>query len=160
MADDTPLRELLGRLLAWGDAHVTFDAAVDGIPVKLRGKRPAGLPYSIWQLVEHLRIAQNDILEFCVNPHYKEMKWPDDYWPTSAAPRSPSAWAKSLRQFRRDRRSLQALAADTAIDLRATIPHGSGQTYLRELVLVADHGAYHVGQIVLIRRLLGSWSGA
>jgi uncharacterized damage-inducible protein DinB len=160
MADDKALRELVGRMLAWGDAHVTLDAAVEGIPVKLRGKRPARLPHSVWQLVEHLRIAQYDILDFCVNPHYKEMKWPDDYWPTSAAPRSSSAWAESLRQFRRDRRALQALAADTSIDLGATIPHGSGQTYLRELVLVADHGAYHVGQIVLVRRLLGIWPGA
>jgi uncharacterized damage-inducible protein DinB len=160
MADDTAVRELLARLLAWGDAHVTFDAAVEEIPVKLRGKRPARLPHSIWQLVEHLRIAQYDILDFCINPHYKEMKWPDDYWPASAAPRSPSAWTKSLRQFRRDRRALQALAADTSIDLEAKIPHGSGQTYMRELLLAADHGAYHVGQIVLIRRLLGVWSGA
>ena len=160
MAEDKALRELLARLLAWGDAHVTFDAAVDGIPVKLRGKRPAQVPHSIWQLVEHLRIAQHDILDFCVNPKYKEMTWPEDYWPTSAAPRSSSAWARSLRQFRRDRGALQALAADTSIDLGATIPHGSGQTYLRELVLVADHGAYHVGQIVLLRRLLGIWSGA
>jgi len=160
MADDKAVREQLARLLAWGDAHVTFDAAVEDIPVKLRGKRPARLPHSIWQLVEHLRIAQYDILDFCVNPRYKEMTWPDDYWPASAAPRSPSAWVKSLRQFRGDRRALQALAADTAIDLDARIPHGSGQTYLRELVLVADHGAYHVGQIVLVRRLLGIWSGA
>ena len=160
MAGDKAVREQLARLLAWGDAHVTFDAAVEDIPVKLRGKRPARLPHSIWQLVEHLRIAQYDILEFCVNPQYKEMTWPDDYWPTSAAPRSSSAWTKSLRQFRRDRRALQALAADASIDLEARIPHGSGQTYLRELVLVADHGAYHVGQIVLVRRLLGVWSGA
>jgi uncharacterized damage-inducible protein DinB len=160
MADDKALREQLAHLLAWGDAHVTFDAAVEAIPVKLRGKRPARLPHSIWQLVEHLRIAQYDILDFCINPHYNEMKWPDDYWPTSAAPRSASAWTTSLRQYRRDRRALQALAADPSIELGAAIPHGSGQTYLRELVLVADHGAYHVGQIVLVRRLLGIWSGS
>jgi hypothetical protein len=160
MADDAALRELLGRLLAWGDAHVTFDAVVDEIPVKLRGRRPAGLPHSIWQLVEHLRITQHDILDFCINPQYKEMQWPADYWPRTAAPPSSAAWTGSLRRFRRDRQALQALAADPAIDLGARIPHGSGQTYLRELVLVADHGAYHVGQIVLVRRLLGIWSAA
>jgi uncharacterized damage-inducible protein DinB len=160
MADDKALRELLARLLGWGDAHVTFDAAVDGIPVKLRGKRPAAVPHSIWQLVEHLRIAQDDILDFCINPKYRETKWPDDYWPRAAAPPSSSAWTASLRRYRRDRRALQALAADRTIDLEARIPHGSGQTYLRELVLVADHGAYHVGQIVLVRRLLGIWTGA
>jgi len=160
MAEDAAIRDQLGRLLAWGDAHVTFDAAVDGVPVKLRGRRPASLPYSIWQIVEHLRIAQHDILDFCINPRYQEMEWPGDYWPRAAAPPSSAAWSGSLRRFRRDRQALQALAADPTIDLGAPIPHGSGQTYLRELVLVADHGAYHVGQIVLVRRLLGIWSAA
>ena len=160
MAEDKALRQLLAGLLAWGDAHVTFDAAVDAIPVGLRGRRPRGLPHSLWELVEHLRIAQHDILDFCVNPKYKEMKWPDDYWPRAAAPRSAAAWSASLKQYRRDRRALQALAADTAIALEDRIPHGSGQTYLRELVLVADHNAYHVGQIVLVRQALGIWPPA
>jgi uncharacterized damage-inducible protein DinB len=151
------VRDLIARLLNWEDAHVPFDKAVADIPPDLRGKVPQNLPYSAWQLVEHLRLAQHDILDFCLNPNYGEMKWPDDYWPESAAPPSPAAWNDSLRRFKEDRTSLQQLAADERFDLEARIPHGSGQTYLRELVLVADHTAYHVGQLVLVRRLLGNW---
>jgi hypothetical protein len=157
VADESTLRPFLTKLLAWEDAHVGFDAAVADVPVELRGTQPAGLPYSLWQLVEHMRITQYDILDFCRNPRYEEIKWPDDYWPRSPAPPAASAWDDSIDLYRRDRRELQALAANTSIDLDARIPHGSGQTYLREIVLVADHGAYHVGQIVLVRRLLGIW---
>ena len=157
MKDDALLREQLGRLLAWEDAHVGFDSAVDGISAELRGQRPSNLPYSPWQLVEHLRVTQRDILEFCRNPNYKELKWPDDYWPPSAAPPSPAAWDESIRQFRQDRKALQQLAADPQVDLAARIPHGDGQTYLRELVLAADHAAYHIGELVVVRRLLGIW---
>jgi DinB family protein len=157
MTDENAVRDQLRRLLDWEEAHVNFDTAVAKIPVKLRGSRPRGLPYSSWQLIEHLRIAQHDILDFCRNPDYKELKWPDDYWPSAAAPPSSSAWDKSIRQFRKDRKALQQLAADTSIDLGARIPHGSGQTYLRELVLAADHAAYHIGELVLLRRLLGIW---
>jgi hypothetical protein len=160
MADDTRLRQFLAKLLAWEDAHAGFDAAVANVPATLRGRQPEGLPYSLWQIVEHLRIAQYDILDFCRNAKYEEMKWPDDYWPRSPEPPSPSAWDESIELYRRDRRELQELAANTSIDLHARIPHGSGQTYLREIVLVADHGAYHVGQIVLVRRLLGIWPAA
>lgn len=156
MGVDDSVRDLLARLLAWEDAHVGFEAAVKGVPVALRGKQPKGLPFSLWQLVEHLNLAQHDILEFCRNPHYKEKKWPDDYWP-SPEPPSRTAWATSIGQFQKDRKALQQLAANRKIDLTARIPHGSGQTYLRELVLVADHTAYHVGQIVAVRRLLGIW---
>lgn len=154
---DTAVRELLARVLAWEDAHAGFDKAIDGIPPELRGTMPANLPYSAWQLVEHMRITQHDILDFCRNPKYEELKWPDGYWPASEAPPSPAAWDDSIRLFKQDRASLQAMAADESLDLNATIPHGSGQTYLRELVLVADHTAYHVGQLVLLRRLLGIW---
>jgi hypothetical protein len=157
MSDDSALRDLLSRLLAWEDAHVGFDAAVDGIPADLRGVQPSGLPYSAWQLVEHLRRAQHDILDFCRNPDYEELEWPADYWPTSPAPPSPAAWDESLREYARDREALQQIANDRQTDLTARIPHGSGQTYLRELVLAADHAAYHVGQLVLVRRLLGIW---
>ena len=157
MKDDALLREQLGRLLAWEDAHVGFDTAVDGISAELRGQRPSNLPYSPWQLVEHLRVTQRDILEFCRNPNYQELKWPDDYWPPSAAPPSPAAWDESIRQFRQDRKALQQLAADRQVDLAARIPHGDGQTYLRELVLAADHAAYHIGELVVVRRLLGIW---
>lgn len=157
MTDDLSVRELVRRLLEWEDAHVNFDTAVGGIPVGARGKTPKDCPYTLWQLVEHLRITQHDILDFCRNPNYKELKWPDEYWPSAAAPASQSAWDKSVRQFRHDRKQLQQLAMDTTVDLGARIPHGSGQTFLRELVLAADHAAYHVGELVLVRRLLGIW---
>jgi hypothetical protein len=157
-SDEKAVREHLAKILAWEDAHVGFDKAVHAIPVELRGKRPAKLPYSAWQLVEHLRITQRDILDFCRDSNYQERKWPDEYWPASAAPPSAKSWAESIRRFREDREALQQLAADPGIELTAHIPHGSGQTYLRELLLVADHTAYHVGELVLVRRLLGIWT--
>lgn len=154
------LRAHLQKLLDWQDAHVGFDAAVDGIAPELRGAVPAGLPYSAWQLVEHLRLCQEDILDFCRNPAYAEKEWPDDYWPGAAAPPSASAWQKSIAAFRKDRDELKRLAADPGVDLFARIPHGSGQTILRELLLVADHNAYHVGQLVAVRRALGAWEAS
>ena len=154
---DAAIRDHVARLLDWEDARVGFDKAVADVPAPMRGVAPPGLPHSIWQLVEHIRLAQHDILDFSRNPKYKEMKWPDDYWPGSAAPASDAAWKKSLARVRADRKALQQMAADRSIDLSAKIPHGSGQTVLRELLLVADHTAYHVGQIVLIRQLLGIW---
>ena len=154
--NDNSLRSHLARMIDWHDAHVDFDTAVDGIAPEMRGRVVAGMPHSLWQLVEHLRRAQHDILDFCRNPGYQELQWPDDYWPTDAEP-PPGAWDSSLAGYRADREALQALAADSGTDLLASIPHGSGQTYLRELLLVADHAAYHIGQIVLIRRLLGTW---
>jgi uncharacterized damage-inducible protein DinB len=157
MPVDVAVRELLSKLLAWEDAHVGFDAAVADIPPDMQGKQPTGLPYSPWQLLEHLRRAQHDILDFCNNRHYKELNWPADYWPVSPAPPSASAWDDSVNAFRRDRTALQRLAADPEVDLTAKIPHGSGQTYLREIALAADHCAYHVGQLVAVRRLLGIW---
>lgn len=157
MANDQPCREHVARLLAWEDAHVSFDAAVKGLEPRLRGVPPPGLPYSPWQLIEHLRIAQHDILDFCRNPAYQEMKWPDDYWPASAEPPSAAAWTASLREFKVDRDALEAMARNPRIQLEETIPHGTGQTYLRELLLAADHAAYHIGQLVTVRRLLGSW---
>lgn len=155
--NETAVRDLLSRLLSWEDAHAGFEAAVDGIPPALQGTQPAGLPYSPWQLVEHLRITQHDILDFCINPNYVEMAWPGDYWPKTPAPPDGDAWAASVQQFQRERQAMQALAQDRSNDLHAAIPHGSGQTYLREIVLVADHTAYHVGQLILVRRLLGIW---
>jgi hypothetical protein len=157
-ASDAALRAQLAAILSWKDAHADFDAATDGIPPELRGRRPAGLPYSAWELLEHLRIAQHDILDFCVNADYEEMTWPDDYWPSVPEPPDAAAWDESVRRYREDRTAFEKLAADTNVDLFARIPHGSGQTYLRELLLVADHAAYHVGQLVLVRRLLGNWS--
>ena len=157
MNSSAALRDELAQLLAWEDAHVSFDTAVAGIPGGVRAKQPSGLPYSPWQLLEHLRRTQRDILEFCRNPNYQELNWPVDYWPSSPAPPSPAAWNESVRQFRQDRKALQQLASDPKMDLTTRIPHGDGQTYLRELVLAADHAAYHIGELVVVRRLLGSW---
>jgi hypothetical protein len=151
------IRDHLARMLEWGEAHATFDAAVAELPPDLRGRVPPGLPYSPWQLVEHLRITQHDILEFCRNAEYHELEWPDQYWPPSVSPPSAGAWDDSLRRYRDDRAALQALARDPAVELTARIPHGTGQTYLRELLLAADHAAYHVGELIVVRRLLGAW---
>lgn len=160
MDPDTALRDHLSRLLDWEDAHAGFAAVVEGVPFAQQGLTPAGLPYSAWQLLEHMRMTQNDILEFCRNPEYEEPSWPEDYWPKTSAPPGADAWRLSVHAFRRDREALKALAADPKVDLFATIPHGSGQTYLREILLVADHSAYHLGQLLLVRRLLGNWQGS
>jgi uncharacterized damage-inducible protein DinB len=152
-----PLRQQIADLLAWEEAHVGFDRAVKGIAPRYRGVVPDGLTHSPWQLLEHLRIAQADILEFCRSSRYKTKKWPDDYWAPSAKPPSAAAWTRSIAAFRRDRAALQRLARNPRIDLFARIPHGTGQTCLRELLLIADHTAYHVGQLVLVRRALGDW---
>lgn len=157
MEADIPIREHVKRLLDWEDAHITFEAAVADIPRQLRGRQPPGLPYSPWQLVDHMRRAQWDILDFCRNANYKELKWPDDYWPPTVAPEAPAAWDESISQFLADRKELQDLALTPRIDLTSRIPHGKGQTYLREFFLVADHTAYHIGQLVTVRRLLGIW---
>jgi uncharacterized damage-inducible protein DinB len=151
------IRAHLVRVLDWEEAHVGFDKAVDGIPADQRGARAPGFEYSAWQLVEHMRLAQEDILDFCVNPKYVHtMKWPDDYWP-APAPASAEAWKQSLDSFTRTRDKMKALARDTN-DLTAKVPTGKGdQTYLRAILLVADHTAYHVGQLVALRRALGIW---
>lgn len=157
MDTSSSLRDHLARLLDWRDAHVAFDVVVEGVPAELRGIRPEGLPYSLWELLEHVRFAQRDILDFCRDPEYREPKWPDAYWPETPAPPSAGAWEAAVRQVREDRNAMKTLATDPKVDLFVTIPHGSGQTYLREVLLAADHTAYHVGQMVLIRRLLGIW---
>jgi len=154
------LRAQLRRILSWQDAHVGFEKSVEGLAPKLRGVRVVGFPHSAWELLEHMRITQHDILDFCRNPGYSEMTWPDDYWPKSAEPPSERAWDDSIAAFRDDRAALEALAADDSIDLFEKIPHGDGQTYLRELLLVADHNAYHLGQLVVVRQQLGAWGTA
>ena len=154
------LRQHLARLLGWSDAHVSFDDAVAGLPVALRGKVPDGLPYSPWQLVEHMRLTQADILEFCVSRKYREKTWPKDYWPSSAAPPTRVAWSASISGFSADRRALERLVMNPRRDLLAIVPSGTDQTTLREVVLAADHTAYHVGQLVAVRRLLGAWTGS
>lgn len=156
MDRNNELRGLLQKLLDWEDAHVSFDSAVEEVPPEVRGVQPEGLPHSIWQLLEHIRICQRDILDFCRDPDYKELKF-EDYWPSTPMPPTEDAWEKSIASFRADREHLKKLATNLSIDLFAPIPHGSGQTYLRELLLVADHNAYHVGQLVAVRRWLGNW---
>jgi hypothetical protein len=158
MDHDTALREQLRRILDWEDAHASFDSAVKGLPARLRGTTPPGLPHSPWQILEHLRRTQADILEFCLDPGYVEKSWPADYWPEGPTPPTEKAWDESVAAYVRDRDALKKLAMDPGTDLFARIPHGSGQTYLRELLLVADHAAYHVGQLVDARRALGAWS--
>ncbi|MFB3133350.1 MAG: DinB family protein [Rhodothermales bacterium] len=157
MNTDLLLRDHLVKLLSWRSAHVSFDDAINGIPPEMHGQQHQDLPFSLWQLLEHLRLAQYDILDFCRNPDYTEGVWPDDYWPDAPAPPSPEAWNTSLARFREDLQAMQDLVADTGTDLYAPIPHGDGQTILREALLLADHNAYHVGQIVAVRRLLGLW---
>jgi hypothetical protein len=152
------LRQDLLTLLRGGRAHVTFDRAVAGLPVALRGRRPRGLPYSPWQQVEHIRICQWDILEYIRNPSHVSPEWPDGYWPQDPAPPSTTAWARSLRAYREDLRALEALVADPGTDLQAPLPHDPETTILHEVLLVADHTAYHLGQLIVLRRLLGAWS--
>ncbi len=145
------------KLLDWEDAHLDFDRAIDGVDPRKRGEVRKGMAHSLWQLLEHLRRTQYDILDFCRNADYEEPPM-EEYWPPSAAPPSDEAWSGSVASFRRDREELKTLAMDTRVDLFARIPHGSGQTYLRELILAADHNAYHVGQIVAARRALDDWA--
>lgn len=154
-----PLRQQLVRLLDWEEAHVGFDKSVEGIPADKRGSHAAGFEHTPWQLLEHLRIAQEDLLEFCVNPQYVHARtWPDDYWPKSPGPADGKTWDQSIADFKADREKLKALARDTTVDLFATVPTGKGQqTYLRTILLVVDHNAYHLGQLVAVRRALGIW---
>jgi DinB superfamily len=160
MPQTDPTRAALARLLDWEDAHASFEKVVAGLDSELQGQVPPGLPYSPWQLLEHLRLTQEDILEFCRNPNYEERRWPDEYWPTTPAPPSPRSWSESVKGFLRDREALKQLALDPKLDLLGEVPAGQGQTYLRELLLVADHTAYHLGELVVVRRALGAWPGS
>ena len=151
------LREHLAKLLAGKQAHLDWKAAFAGVPPKLRGVRPAGALHSLWELLEHMRIAQWDILEFSRHAKHVSPDWPGGYWPVSPEPVGPRAWEKSLRTFSRDLQAMKKLAANPKTDLFTRIPHGSGQTILREALLVADHNAYHLGQFIIVRRALGAW---
>jgi hypothetical protein len=154
------LRKELKALLDGGQAHATFDAAVKDFPAELRGVVPDGLPYSGWQILEHLRLAQRDILEFSRNTDgtYKEKKWPEEYWPKSPEPENDAAWEKSIIEIREDRAAFEKLIASTNdAELVAPFAWGSGQTLLREALLIADHDAYHVGELIVVRRLVGAW---
>jgi len=154
---DKALREHVIYLLAGGGAHAKFDEIIARIPAKLRGQKPAGLSHSIWMLLEHMRIAQWDILEFSRNADHISPTWPEGYWPKTEAPPTPAAWNASIKRFRQDLKAMQDLVKNPKTDLFARIPWGDGQTILREALLVADHNAYHLGQMLDARRLLGAW---
>ncbi len=153
------LREHVLYLLNGGGAHARFDDVVKDIPEELPGAKPHGLPHTAWMLLEHLRLAQWDILEFSRNSKYTSPKWPEGYWPKTEAPTSAPAWNRSVQQFRKDLKAMQTLVSNPKTDLYALIPWGDGQTILREALLLADHNAYHLGQLVDLRRLLGAWKG-
>ena len=157
MNDERNLRRHVVNLLDGTQAHVSFEDAVRGVPAKLRGARVGGLPYTLWRLLEHMRIAQWDILEFSRRATHVSPEFPGGYWPRGNAPPSACAWDQSVRRFRVDVRAMRALVLNPKTDLFARIAHGSGQTILREAMLVADHNAYHLGQFVMLRRLLGNW---
>ncbi len=155
MTDGT--REQVLALLKGGNAHVGLDDALDDFPPKLRGVKPKGAPHTAWQLLEHMRIAAWDILEFSRNPKHVSPGWPDGYWPPTEKPPSDAAWKKSIASIKKDVGAMAKLVADAKTDLYAKIPHGAGQNILREALLIADHNSYHLGQLVLLRRLLGAW---
>ena len=155
--DEKLLRDNLGRSLSWHEAHVDWKKAVAGIPAKDQGKRPKGAEHSPWELLEHMRLATWDILEFSRDPKHVSPDWPAGYWPKKPAPPNAGAWEKSVRALERDLDEMRKLVNDPKLDLLAPIPGGTGQTILREALLIADHNAYHLGQLVLVRRLLGCW---
>jgi hypothetical protein len=156
-AQNRSLREHILYLLQGGGAHAKFDDVIAGIPPKLRGQKPARLPHSLWMLLEHMRIAQWDILEFSRNPKHISPPWPEGHWPGTEAPPSPAAWAASIKNFRQDLKAMENLVKNPKTDLFTRIPWGDGQTILREALLVADHNAYHLGQMLDVRRWLGAW---
>jgi hypothetical protein len=151
------LREHLLELLNGGHAHPDFEAAIAGLPADRRGAKPPGLPHTPWRLLEHMRIAQWDILRFSTEPDHASPDFPSGYWPDGDAPPDPGAWDRSVEAFRSDLKAMKDLVADPKTDLFRPIPHGQGQTILREALLVADHNSYHIGQMIAVRRLLGAW---
>jgi uncharacterized damage-inducible protein DinB len=153
------LREHLLELLTGGHAHAKFEDAIKGLSPKLYGAKPANFPHSPWMILEHLRIAQHDILEFSRTKNHESPKWPEGYWPETAEPPSADAWKKSVSEFESDLKAMQDLVKNPKTDLFAKIPWGDGQTVLREALLVADHNSYHIAQLVDVRRLLGDWNG-
>ncbi len=157
MNDDQSLRDHLLELLRGGHGHATFDQAIKDLPANLRGAKAPGLPHTIWQLVEHLRLAQWDILEFSRDKDHVSPDWPKGYWPKTEAPADDAAWEQSVDSFHKDHQAMMDLVADPKTDLFAKISWGDGQTVLREAMLTADHNAYHVAQIVSTRQALGAW---
>ena len=158
MSEAAALRTHLLELLQGGHAHLNFDRAVSGLPHSLWGAKPAGLPHTPWRLLEHMRIAQWDILRFSIDPHHVSPEFPDGYWPDSDGPADARAVKRSIAAFQADLKQMMDLVSNPSTDLFAPIAHGQGQTILREALLVADHNAYHLGQLVTVRRLLGAWT--
>ncbi|HEV2421459.1 MAG TPA: DinB family protein [Candidatus Acidoferrales bacterium] len=156
-ADDKALREQLAKLLDGGQAHASWQDVVADIPANLQGAKAHGAPHTAWQLLEHMRIAQRDILEFSRNAKHVSPQFPEGYWPSTDAPPNAEAWGKSAKAFGRDLAEMKKLVSDPKANLFEKIAHGDGQTILREALLAADHSAYHLGQIVLVRKLLGAW---
>jgi hypothetical protein len=154
-SNDKALREHLLKLLSGGEAHVDFDATMDDWPAQLAGARVANFPHTAWMLLEHMRIAQWDILEFSRNPKHNSPPWPEGYWPESEAPASEKEWANAIAEFKRDMKAMEKLLANSKNDLYAKLPWGDGQTLLREALLLADHNAYHLGQLVMMRKCMG-----
>ncbi|MGA2458121.1 MAG: DinB family protein [Terriglobales bacterium] len=152
---DQPLRDHLLYLLKGGGAHADFDAAMGDWPVQLAGVKVANFPHTAWMLLEHMRLAQWDILEFSRNSKHVSPRWPEGYWPASEAPSDEKAWTASMAAFRKDLRTIELLVSDRKVDLYARIPWGDGQTILREALLVVDHNAYHLGQLVMLRKSIG-----
>lgn len=153
-------RAIVASSLGWEQAHASLENAAKDLAPALRGKRPDGYPHSPWELVEHIRITQHDLLDFCQNPNYVEkLEWPRDYWPVTPEPPSADAWEKSIAEFKRERDAFARFTTETDLDLTAKIPRGTGQTYLRTILLAVDHASYHIGQMVSVRRLLGAWPG-
>lgn len=157
MKQDSNWRAIVASALDWEQSHVKIDGALEGLAAELRGVRPPGLPHSIWELVEHIRRMQRDLFLFCSSNAYVPPKSGADYWPATPAPESESAWRDSLAGIREDRAKFATWTVETSVDLTERIPHGSGQTYLRTVLVAVDHTAYHVGQIIWARRLLGAW---
>jgi hypothetical protein len=158
-AHEQSLRQHLLDLLGGGRAHAKFEDVVKDLPAKLRGAKPAKFPHSAWMLLEHMRLGQWDILEFSRNSKHVSPDWPSGYWPETEAPPNAAAWNKSIQRFRRDLKALQKLVANPKTDLFERIPWGDGQTILREALLVADHNAYHLAQLVDVQRMIGAWKG-
>jgi hypothetical protein len=155
VSGDAALREQILKLLAGGEAHADFDSAIGDWPVQLAGAKVANFPHTAWMLLEHMRIAQWDILEFSRNPKHASPKWPEGYWPTSEAPANEKAWTNALADFKKDMSAMEQLIGNRKSDLYARLPWGDGQTLLREALLLADHNSYHLGQLVMLRKCMG-----
>jgi len=152
--NDSTLREQLVTAMSGRESQIDFDSAVKDFPAELRGAKPAGAPHSAWQLLEHMRIAQHDILEFSRDPNHQSPKWPEGYWPSTDAPPNAKAWDATVTAFRQDARELDKLVQDTRNDLFKPFAHGDGQTLLREALLVATHNSYHLGQFMFLKKTL------